>query len=102
MTIRYGSVCSGIEAASVAWQPLGWRAAWFAEIEAFPSAVLAHHYPDVPNLGDMRRLPSRILTGEVAAPDVLVGGTPCQAFSVAGLRDSLDDERGGLTLKYVF
>ena len=101
MTIRYGSVCSGIEAASVAWQPLGWRAAWFAEIEAFPSAVLAHHYPDVPNLGDMRRLPSRILTGEVAAPDVLVGGTPCQAFSVAGLRDSLDDERGGLTLKYV-
>lgn len=99
--ITYGSVCSGIEAATVAWQPLSWCAAWFAEIEPFPSAVLAHHYPDVPNLGDMCRLPARILRGEVPAPDILVGGTPCQAFSVAGLGESLDDERGQLTLKYV-
>lgn len=99
--ITYGSVCSGIEAASVAWHDLGWQAAWLAEIEPFPSAVLAHHYPDVPNLGDMTQIAQRVLSSEVAAPDVLVGGTPCQAFSVAGLRNSLADERGNLTLKYV-
>lgn len=100
-TIRFGSVCSGIEAASVAWGPIGWQAAWFAEIEAFPSAVLAHHYPDVSNLGDMTRIARMVRFGEVEAPDVLCGGTPCQAFSVAGLRRSLDDERGNLTLKFV-
>lgn len=99
--IRYGSVCSGIEAATVAVHPLGWRAAWFSEVEPFPSAVLAHHYPDVPNLGDMTRLPARILAGEIEAPDVLVGGTPCQAFSVAGMREGLDDARGQLTIKFV-
>jgi len=99
--VLFGSVCSGIEAASVAWGPLGWRAAWVSEIEAFPSAVLAHHYPDAPNLGDMTTIARRVLTGEVAAPDVLCGGTPCQAFSVAGLRQSLGDERGNLTLKFV-
>jgi len=98
--MKFGSVCSGIEAASVAWHPLGWRAAWLAEIEPFPSAVLAHHYPDVPNLGDMSRLPERILSGEVEAPDVFCGGTPCQAFSVAGLRKSLDDARGNLSLTF--
>lgn len=98
--IRFGSVCSGIEAASVAWQPLGWKAAWLSEIEPFPSAVLAHHYPDVPNLGDMTALPARILSGEVEAPDVFCGGTPCQAFSVAGLRKSLDDARGNLSLTF--
>lgn len=97
----FGSVCSGIEAASVAWHPIGFRAAWFAEIEPFPSAVLAHHYPDVPNLGDMTTIAKRVMTGEVEAPDVLAGGTPCQAFSVAGLRESLADERGNLTLKFV-
>jgi len=75
--MRYGSVCSGIEAASVAWAPLGWKAAWFSEIEAFPSAVLAHHWPEVPNLGDMLALPARMDAGEIEAPDVLVGGTPC-------------------------
>ena len=96
--MRFGSVCSGIEAASVAWQPLGWSAAWLAEIEPFPCAVLAHHYPTVPNLGDMTRLTKRILLGEAEAPDVLCGGTPCQAFSVAGLRKSLDDDRGNLSL----
>lgn len=96
--MRYGSLCSGIEAASVAWEPLGWQPAWFAEIEPFPSAVLAHHWPHVPNHGDMTQLVGKILNGSIEAPDVLVGGTPCQAFSVAGLRGSLDDERGNLTL----
>ena len=98
--MRFGSVCSGIEAASVAWNPLGWKAAWLSEIEPFPSAVLAHHYPDVPNLGDMTTLPERILSGEVEAPDLFCGGTPCQAFSVAGLRKSLDDARGNLSLTF--
>jgi DNA (cytosine-5)-methyltransferase 1 len=99
--MRFGSVCSGIEAASVAWHPLGWQAAWLAEIEPFPSAVLAHHYPDVPNHGDMTLLPEKILAGEVEAPDLFCGGTPCQAFSVAGLRNSLDDARGNLSLTFV-
>lgn len=99
--MRFGSVCSGIEAASVAWHPLGWRAAWLSEIEKFPAAVLDYHYPDTPNLGDMTALPERVLSGEIEAPDVLVGGTPCQAFSVAGLRNSLEDDRGLLTLKFV-
>ena len=98
--LRFGSVCSGIEAASVAWHPLGWRAAWLSEIEPFPSAVLKHHYPDVPNLGDMTTLPERIRSGEVEAPDLFCGGTPCQAFSVAGLRKSLDDARGNLSLTF--
>ena len=96
--MRFGSVCSGIEAASVAW-PF-WEAAWFSEIEPFPCAVLKHHYPDVPNHGDMTALPERILSGEVEAPDVFCGGTPCQAFSVAGNRKSLDDARGNLSLTF--
>ena len=99
--IKYGSVCSGIEAASVAWQQFGWEASWFSEIDAFPSAVLNHHWPHVQNLGDMTKIRDRIAFGEVEAPDVLVGGTPCQAFSVAGARKSLDDDRGQLTLEYV-
>ena len=92
--MRYLSVCSGIEAASVAWR--GWSPVAFSEIEAFPSAVLAHHYPDVPNWGDMnewRKWPD-------ADVDVLVGGTPCQSFSVAGLRAGLDDSRGNLALAF--
>ncbi|WP_324701229.1 Dam family site-specific DNA-(adenine-N6)-methyltransferase (plasmid) [Pantoea agglomerans] len=99
--ITYGSVCSGIEAASVAWDGLGWKAAWFAEIEKFPAAVLAHHYPDIPNLGDMTKIAAGVRAGSVPAPAVMVGGTPCQAFSIAGLRKSLDDPRGQLTLAYV-
>lgn len=99
--LTYGSVCSGIEAVSVAWQGMGFEPAWFSEIEPFPCAVLAHHYPSVPNYGDMTTLPERILSGEIEAPDILVGGTPCQAFSVAGLRNSLNDERGNLTLVFV-
>ncbi|CAI8832727.1 DNA (cytosine-5)-methyltransferase 1 [Pseudomonas sp. IT-P2] len=101
MEITYGSVCSGIEAATLAWKPLGMRATWFAEIEPFPSAVLAHHYPNTPNLGDMTKLGAQVLAGKIAAPDVLVGGTPCQAFSVAGMREGLTDPRGALTIKYV-
>lgn len=95
--IRFLSVCSGIEAASVAWGPLGWEAVAFSEIEKFPSAVLAHHYPDVPNLGDFTKIDTTTL-GRV---DILCGGTPCQAFSVAGLRNSLADARGNLTLSFV-
>ena len=99
--MRYGSVCSGIEAATVAWAPLGWKAAWFAEIEKFPSAVLAARWPEVSNLGDMTKIAAAVRAGEVEAPDVLVGGTPCQAFSIAGLRNGLADARGQLTLSYV-
>ncbi len=99
-TLQYGSVCSGIEAVSLAWQPLGWRPAWFAEIDPFPNAVLAHHYPTVPNLGDMTLIADQVRAGTVPAPDILVGGTPCQAFSVAGARQGLSDPRGALTLKY--
>lgn len=98
--MRFGSVCSGIEAASVAWNPLGWGAAWLSEIEPFPCAVLAQHYPGVPNLGDMTLLPDLIRAGQVEAPDILCGGTPCQSFSVAGLRKSLDDARGNLSLTF--
>lgn len=101
MPISYGSVCSGIEAASVAWHHLGWIPRWFAEIEPFPSAVLAHHWPEVSNLGDFTAIRDKVAAGAVEAPDVLVGGTPCQAFSVAGLRQSLDDKRGQLTIEFV-
>ncbi|ENF6041382.1 phage N-6-adenine-methyltransferase [Citrobacter amalonaticus] len=99
--MKYGSVCSGIEAASKAWEPLGWKPAWFSEIEPFPSAVLAHHWPKVTNLGDMTKIADAVRAGEIEAPDVLVGGTPCQAFSIAGLREGLSDDRGQLTLSYV-
>lgn len=99
--LTYGSVCSGIESASVAWHPLGWRAEWFAEVEPFPSAVLAYRWPEVSNLGDMTKLARQVLAGSIAAPEVLVGGTPCQAFSVAGMREGLADPRGALTIKYV-
>ena len=99
--MKFGSVCSGIEAASVAWEPMGWNASWFAEIEPFPSAVLNHHWPHVSNLGDMTMIAEMVANDEVEAPDVLVGGTPCQAFSVAGARKSLDDHRGQLSLEYI-
>ena len=97
--MRYGSVCSGVEAATVAWEPLGWEPAWFCEFDKFPSAVLEHHYPDVPNLNDM----TKILENEVfndRSIDLLVGGTPCQSFSIAGLRKGLGDERGNLALQF--
>lgn len=95
--MKYGSVCSGVEAASLAWEPLGWQPQWFSEIEAFPSAVLQHHWPDVANLGDMT---SEHFRNNTTPVDVLVGGTPCQSFSVAGLRGGLDDERGNLALEF--
>lgn len=95
--MRYLSVCSGIEAATVAWHPLGWQPVAFAEVSAFPSAVLAHHYPTIPNLGDLTAHD----TWNLSAIDTLVGGTPCQAFSVAGLREGLADPRGNLTLTFL-
>ena len=96
--MRYLSVCSGIEAATVAWHPLGWKAAAYSEIEKFPSEVLAHHYPNTPNVGDMTKFKEWTNVSDV---DVLVGGTPCQSFSVAGLRKGLDDPRGNLMLTYL-
>jgi len=95
--VIFGSVCSGIEAASVAWSALGWRASFVSEIDLFPCAVLAHHYGDVPNYGDM----TKFKDWPDANIDVLVGGTPCQSFSVAGLRKGLDDPRGNLMLTYL-
>lgn len=96
--MRFGSVCSGIEAATVAWSPLGWTPAFYSEIDPRPSKVLAHHYPETPNLGDFTKI------GPKHAPegvDLLAGGTPCQAFSVAGERRGLADPRGNLTLEFV-
>ena len=95
--MNYISVCSGIEAASVAWDPLGWKPLWFSEIEPFPSAVLAHRWPDVPNLGDM----TKFKEWPDGHADILVGGTPCQSFSVAGFRKGIDDPRGSLMLTYL-
>ena len=95
--MRYLSVCSGIEAASVAWHPLGWQAVAFSEIDRFPSAVLAARFPRVPNLGDM----NGFHRWKLDPIDVLVGGTPCQSFSVAGLRKGLADPRGNLCLTYL-
>lgn len=95
--MKYLSLCSGIEAATVAWHHLGWEPVAFSEIEPFPSAVLAHHYPNVPNLGDM----TKYKEWPDYAIDLLVGGTPCQSFSVAGLRKGLDDPRGNLMLTYI-
>ncbi len=98
--MRFLSVCAGLEAISTAWHPLGFQAVAFSEIEPFPCAVLRHRYPDVPNLGDMTRYHEwpEVLLSRV---DILVGGTPCQAFSVAGLRNSLADARGNLTLTFL-
>ena len=96
--MRYLSVCSGIEAATVAWHPLGWEAVAYSEIERFPSEVLAYHYPNTPNVGDMTKFKEWTNVSDI---DVLVGGTPCQSFSVAGLRKGLDDPRGNLMLTYL-
>lgn len=97
--MRYLSLCSGIEAASVAWHPLGWTPVAFSEIESFPSAVLAHHYPTVPNFGDLTKHAAWPLTS--GSIDLIVGGTPCQSFSVAGLRKGLEDPRGNLALTFL-
>lgn len=92
----YGSVCSGIEAATLAWHGLDWRPAWFAEIAPFPSAVLAHHYPEVHNYGDFTKIPA-----DAPPIELLVGGTPCQSFSVAGLRGGMADARGNLAIDFL-
>lgn len=99
--INAGSICSGIEAASVAWEPLGLHFEWFSEIADFPSRVLAEKYQDTPNLGDMIDIPEKITSGAIIAPDMICGGTPCQAFSLAGWKNGLNDDRGNLTLKFV-
>lgn len=96
-----GSICSGIEAASVAWEPLGLMFDWFSEIADFPSRVLEKKYPNTPNLGDMNEIPDKIQKKEITAPDMICGGTPCQAFSLAGWQNGLNDDRGNLTLKFV-
>ena len=96
--MNYLSVCSGIEAATVAWHHMGWKPVGFSEIEKFPSQVLAHHYPQVINFGDMTKYKEWNINDTVG---LLVGGTPCQSFSVAGLRKGLEDPRGNLALTYV-
>ena len=108
--MKYGSVCSGIEAATTAWHPLGWEPQWFSQYDPefdyskgkidFPSEVLLNHYPEIPNLGDMTKL-SENETYQNKPIELLVGGTPCQAFSIAGLREGLRDERSNLALEFV-
>jgi len=96
--VKYLSVCSGIEAASVAWHHMGWEAVGYSEIEKFPSQLLEHHYPNVTNYGDMTKFKEWNINEPV---NLLVGGTPCQSFSVAGLRKGLEDPRGNLMLTYL-
>lgn len=95
-----GSVCSGIEAASVAWEPLGLNFQWFSEIAPFPSRVLAERYPHIPNVGDMNGISEMIRNQVIDSVDLVCGGTPCQAFSLAGKQDGLEDDRGNLTLRF--
>ena len=101
MAYKFGSVCSGIDAASVAFNRIGMGAAWFSEIADFPSSVLKHHYPQVTNIGDMMLLPDLIRNESIMSPDVLCGGTPCNSFSLAGLRGGLSDSRGNLTMGFI-
>jgi DNA (cytosine-5)-methyltransferase 1 len=96
--VNYLSVCSGIEAATVAWHDMGWKPIGFSEIEKFPSQLLQHHYPNVTNYGDMTKFKEWNINEPV---NLLVGGTPCQSFSVAGLRKGLEDPRGNLMLTYL-
>lgn len=105
--MKFGEVCAGISAASLAWAPLGWSAAWFAEVDPFASAVLKHHHADVPNHGNMVKLIDRLLTepsddtADIWGIDALMGGCPCQDFSISGLRASLSGDRGNLTLEFI-
>lgn len=102
MPIRnFGSICSGIEAASFTLQPMGINPLWLSEIAEYPSRFLAEQYPEFQNLGDMNNIPEMLRNGKIQVPDFLVGGTPCQAFSLAGWRNGVNDERGQLTLKYI-
>lgn len=95
--MRYGSVCSGIEAATLAWEPLGWEPAFFSETDKFPGEVLRQRWPDVPNLGDFTKIRNEDYDGKI---ELLTGGTPCQSFSMAGLREGVDDERGNLCFEF--
>lgn len=96
-----GSVCSGIEAASVSWRGMPFNIRWFSEIAEFPSKLLSFRYPNTPNVGDMTGIPDKILHSDIWAPDLVCGGTPCQAFSLAGWKKGLEDSRGNLTLKFI-
>lgn len=96
-----GSLCSGIEAGTVALEGMGYKFDWYSEIADFPNSVLSTRFPETKNLGDMTTIPQKILSGEINAPDFICGGTPCQAFSLTGFRTGLNDERGNLTLKYI-
>tara|TARA_R110002126_G_scaffold158410_1_gene305800 strand:+ start:61 stop:1329 length:1269 start_codon:yes stop_codon:yes gene_type:complete len=95
--MKYGSVCSGVEAATMAWHHMGWKPSFFSEIEQFPCAVLQHHYPEVPLHGDF----TTIGENDYEPIDLLVGGTPCQSFSIAGLRKGMADDRGNLALEFL-
>ena len=99
--ITVGSVCSGIEAASVGLPSKSYEVKWLSEIADFPSRLLNHHYPNIANLGDMCNVPEKIIAKEIHAPDLICAGTPCQAFSLAGWKQGLSDERGNLTLKFL-
>lgn len=99
--LTFGSVCSGIEASQLAFKPFGFEQLWSSEIADFPSKVLEYHYPTIPNIGDMLQLPQFIFDEKVKAPDLLCGGTPCQAFSLAGCQNGLLDERGQLTMTFI-
>lgn len=101
MNLTFATGCSGIGAPEVAWgDRLGWTGLWCSEIDPFASAVLKEHWPHIPNVGDFMNICKMLDNDELEAPDVFIAGTPCQAFSIAGLRKSLKDERGGLTLEY--
>lgn len=97
----FGSLCSGIEAASFVFEPMGITPVWFSEIAAFPSVFLKQRFPQTNNVGDMNDIPTQINNHEIEVPDLLCGGTPCQAFSLAGWKNGLNDHRGQLTLKYI-
>jgi DNA (cytosine-5)-methyltransferase 1 len=97
----FGSVCSGIEAAHFAFSPFGIQQIWNSEIAEFPCKVLDHHFPNVPNAGDMIQIPELIIDKKYPAPDLFCGGTPCQAFSLAGWKNGLKDERGQLTMTFI-
>lgn len=97
MGLKYVSLFSGIEAATVAWEPLGWEPLCFAEFDEFPSAVLAERYPNVPNVGDVTKVKWKKYRGKC---DLVVGGSPCQSFSIAGKREGLQGE-SGLMFEYI-
>ena len=96
-----GSICSGIESGTVAWKNLDFSYKWYSEIATFPNRILFEKYSNVPNLGDMVEIPEKIYKGSIESPDMICGGTPCQAFSFAGFQAGLNDDRGNLTLKFI-